>query len=165
MQDSRFNPPTTPVSDPPAESISWFPAWVAASAATGSAYLVGSVFSPFLQHWFARKGGAEGAWYHEMVASSPFSVISLLLSACGYVLGGYIAASLSHGHRARDALFAAVICLLIGAVGYLGVVPSPLPYWAQAFGFLMTVPCFLIGMRWRARDETVAIVRSKSEAP
>jgi hypothetical protein len=40
----------------------------------------------------------------------------------------------------------------MGAVGYLGVIDSPYPYWAEVSGFVMTLPCFLAGAAWHARS-------------
>jgi len=75
----------------------------------------------------------------------------LLIGAGGYLFGGYLAASLAPARPIAHALLGGVICIVIGAVGYLGVVASPFPLWLQLGGFLITLPCALVGAAWHSR--------------
>lgn len=151
MSTSPYIPPNAPIQDAPSESVTWWVVWIAASSATGAAYLVGSVLSPFFQHWFAWEVPKGADWYQVMVTSPIFALTSLMLTACAYVQGGYVAAALSQSLSTRHAAAAGAVCIAIGAIAYLGIVPSPLPYWAQSLGFLMTFPCFLLGAKWQTR--------------
>lgn len=86
-----------------------------------------------------------------MLSSPGVSVLVLVLSALSYVFGGYLAAFLSPSRPAAHALLGGSICLVIGAIGYLGVMSSPYPIWTQAVGFGLTLPCCLLGANWHSR--------------
>src|SRR5262245_11673012 len=43
VTDSPYAPPTAPLRDPPSAPLSWWVAWISASGATGTNYLVGSL--------------------------------------------------------------------------------------------------------------------------
>ena len=80
-----------------------------------------------------------------MVQSMEFGVAVLVLSAFGYTLAGYTAASLAPSRPVVHAVVAAFVCMATGAVGYLGVFPSPFPPWLQVLGFVITLPCAILG--------------------
>ena len=152
MSDSPYAPPTAPLRDPPSAPLSWWVAWISASAATGTNYLVGYLASPFLQHLYSPGVSTDTALYQTMFSSVGVNVLVLLIAAGSYFLGGYLAASLALARPVVHALLAGAICIVIGAVGYLGVFSSPLLLWAQVIGFLLTIPCVLAGAAWYSRS-------------
>ena len=87
-----------------------------------------------------------------MFSSVGVNVLVLLIAAAGYSLGGYLAASLAPARPIAHSVLAGAICIAIGAVGYLGVLSSPLPLWVQITGFLLTIPSFLAGASWYSRS-------------
>lgn len=148
MYVSRFDPPRAIVADPPSESLSWSLAWMAASAAVGTAYLAGSLLGPLLQHALAGGAANQMAIYQALLASPFFLAITMCLGIAGYVFGGYVAASYCQSRPIRHAMAAGFISVVIGLVGYLGLIQSPFPRWMQALGFLITIPSMYAGARW-----------------
>jgi len=105
-----------------------------------------------LQHFYALGTSTHTELYQAMFSSVGVNMLVLLIAAGGYFLGGYLAASLGPTRPIAHALLSGVICIVIGAAGYLGVVSSPLLPWAQVMGFLLTIPCVLAGAAWYSRS-------------
>src|SRR5262249_6749252 len=123
----------------------WWAVGVAATAGTGTAFIIGSWIGPPFQHWFSARGLSLEEVYRTMVQSIGFGVVVVLLSAFGYSLAGYTAASLAPGRPVVHAVVAALICMATWAVYYLGVFPNRYPAWLQALGFIISIPCAVLG--------------------
>lgn len=152
MSDSPYAPPAAPLRDSPSTTLSWWVGWISASAATGTNYLLGYLISPLLQHLYSVGVSSDTELYQAMFSSVGVNVLLLLIAAGGYILSGYVAASLAPARPTAHALLAGVICIAIGAVGYLGILGSPLLQSVQVTGFLLTIPCVLAGAAWYSRS-------------
>jgi hypothetical protein len=121
--------------------------------------MVGSVLSPFLQHWFIAQGANADTLYSTMTQSVAFNVIGLSAGVLGNVVGGYAAAYLAPAGPVVHASVAAALSMVIAAVLYLGVFPAPYPVWAQVTGFALAIPAFIYGAfrfaRHKSSDEEV----------
>jgi hypothetical protein len=89
----------------------------------------------------------EGELYQAMVTSPAFIFATFVLAVCGYIFGGYVSAGFSRVHPLRHAMAAGGSCMVIGLVGYLGLIRSPFPRWVQVLGFAVTLPCVAAGAR------------------
>jgi hypothetical protein len=151
MAQNPYEAPTARVEDRSPEHFSWWAVWVAAAAGTGTAFMIGCWMGPPFQHWFSAQAVSEAELYQTMVQSLAFGVAALLATGFGYGLGGYTAASLAPTRPILHGVVAACMCMATGAIGYLGVFPSPFPLWAQTTGFMLTVPCAVLGALYFAR--------------
>src|SRR5262249_60821309 len=119
MPRNPYEAPAAHVEDRSAKDFSWWAVWVAATAGTGTALIIGRWIGPPFQHWFSARGLSLEEVYRTMVQSIGFGVAVVLLSAFGYALAGYTAASLAPGRPVVHAVVAALICMATGAVYYL----------------------------------------------
>ncbi|MBL8516583.1 MAG: hypothetical protein JNM76_06410 [Betaproteobacteria bacterium] len=155
MSDSIYAPPNSPVGDPREEEFSWSIAFVVASAGTGSSYLAGMLLSPLIQRFYARGLADENQLYQLMFSAFGFNLIVVVLNAAGFFFGGRLAAILAPSRPMAHAAAGGGICILIGAIAYLGVIGSPLPVLTQVVGFAIVLPCFLAGARGQGGLPTV----------
>lgn len=135
-------------SDESTSRFSWWAAGIGAASSTGSAYMVAGLFSPLIQHHFNARLSANQNLYVVMTQSPAFGLFMLLIAALGFALGGYVAASLAPSNGRVHATAAAFLIVVVGAVAYLGVFPSPYPAWVDVAGFLLAFPCMLLGARY-----------------
>lgn len=154
MTQNPYSPPTAHVDDAAPQGFSWWAVWVAATCATGSAYLVGSWAGPLFQHSFFSRGQTLDILFQTLVGSWQFGVFILLVGTWSSALGGYVAAAMAPSKPQLHAFVAALLCMVSGAILYLGVFPSPYPIWVQVLGFLLVAPSMSVGAHWFARRAT-----------
>ena len=145
MPPNPYEAPGARVHDPLTQEFSWWAVWVAAAAGTGTGFIIASWLSPLAQHWFSSGARSEEELYQAMVQSAGFGVVVLFISAFGYALAGYIAAALAPARAVVHAAVAALVCMITGAVQYLGVFQVQYPVWLQILGFVITLPCAVLG--------------------
>lgn len=150
-----YSAPTSRVDDANAHRFSARVAFLCGCAGYGAAYTIGSVISPFWQHWLIGSGVPIEQLYDAFGSSLVINLVGQLLNASAGVLAGYLAARYSPGVPLLHAAAATIPMYVIVFAGHLGVYPSPFPFWSNALSILLPVPCALIGANlWRRSART-----------
>ena len=157
MAQNPYQSPGARVEDLRSHDFSWKAAWAGAAMATGTAYLIASFLSPIFQWYYLGRGTSFDDLYVTMTTAPEFVIVSLALSAVAYFIGGRVIAVVASQRRIYHSVVAGAICMLAGAVLYLGVYPPPFPMWAQVLGFALTIPCFALGASRHDRNAQNAI--------
>jgi hypothetical protein len=148
--NNPYSAPASQVDDRTPEGFSGTVALLAGCAGYGAAFTLGSLLSPFWQHWLIRSGVPIEQLYGEFGGSLPVNLVSQLLTVLAGVLAGYLAARYSRGAPFLHAAAATIPMYVIVLASHLGVYPSPFPFWSDVLSFLLPLPCALAGANlWR----------------
>ncbi len=158
MAHNPYGVPTARIAERTSPGVSWWAATIGAAAGVGVPYLIGSVVSPPIQQWLMTQGQTLDSLARALTQSTGFNVLALVLGAIGSAIGGVVATQLSGSLRIDHAVAAGLIMIAAAALLYFSAFPSPYPVWSQVLGFLIPVPCAVLGAQWylrrrRAHDE------------
>jgi hypothetical protein len=145
MADNPYAVPTAAVRDPPGTVFSWKPVLLGGVVSIGTFFSLATIISPLVQRWYTVQGIALDKLYQTMNTSPETVLLWHLLAVCGYVMGGYVAASRTVQKQLLAACLSAVVAKAILVAQYAGIFSNPYPVWSQMLGFVTPVPAALLG--------------------